>query len=448
MTDKAKFRGAFYYKFLYAHVCVFHRLFYRKFTVIGYEKIPANTPVIFAPNHQNALMDALAVLFAARRPVSFMARADIFKKPLIAKILNFLKILPIYRIRDGFAELGRNQEVFDTTVEVLKSNIPLCILPEGNHEGCKRLRSLKKGIFRIAFQAEESAAYNLNLHIVPVGIDYSDYYHPGADLVLVFGTPIRLADYFEMYRENEQKAINTLVGVLSESMRSLIIHIPEEHYELTSTISEMYEFNVWDTCKTNRHPYNKLTIRQYIVHKITEVFTGHPEKAAELGEIIARYKSKLEAAGLNDCHFVHKHPRFLWLFIETALTILLLPFYLYGALLNFIPYKIAQSMASRVKDPNFRTSILMGAGQLILPVYHLVLIVLFCIFIKVLVLKILFAITLPVSAFFALHMHIHISKLWIKLRVLWMRISDKTRYNELVDERSQVIELIKSTIKS
>ena len=105
-------------------------------------------------------------------------------------------------------------------------------------------------------------------------------------------------------------------------------------------------------------------------------------------------------------------------------------------------------MASRVKDPNFRTSILMGAGQLILPVYHLVLIVLFCIFIKVLVLKILFAITLPVSAFFALHMHIHISKLWIKLRVLWMRISDKTRYNELVDERSQVIELIKSTIKS
>ena len=448
MTDKAKFRGAFYYKFLYAHVFVFHRLFYRKFTVIGYEKIPANTPVIFAPNHQNALMDALAVLFAARRPVSFMARADIFKKPLIAKILNFLKILPIYRIRDGFAELGRNQEVFDTTVEVLKSNIPLCILPEGNHEGCKRLRPLKKGIFRIAFQAEENAGYNLNLHIVPVGIDYSDYYHPGADLVLVFGTPIRVADYFDMYRENEQKAINTLVGVLSESMRSLIIHIPEEHYELTSTISEMYEPNVWDTCNTDRHPYNKLTIRQYIVQKITEVFTAYPDKAAGLSEVIARYKSKLEAVGLNDCHFVHKHPRFLGLFLETALTILLLPLYLYGALLNFIPYKIAHSMSSRVKDPNFRTSILMGAGQLILPVYHLVLIVLFSIFIKVLILKILFAITLPVSAFFALHMHIHITKLWIKLRALWMRISDKSGFNKLVDERSQVIELIKSTIKS
>jgi len=448
MTDKAKFRGAFYYRFLYAHEYVFHRLFYRRFTVIGYEKIPANTPVIFAPNHQNALMDALAVLFAARRPVAFMARADIFKKPFIAKILNFLKILPIYRIRDGYAELGRNQEVFDTTVEVLKSNMPLCILPEGNHEGCKRLRPLKKGIFRIAFQAEESAGYNLNLHIVPVGIDYSDYYHAGADLVVVFGTPIRIADYFDIYRENEQKAINTLVGVLSESMRSLIIHIPEENYELTNTISEMYEPNVWDTCNTNRHPYNKLTIRQYIVHKITEVFTAHPEKAAEIGEVIRRYKSKLAAAGLHDCQFVQKHPRFLWLFIETVLTILLLPLYLYGVVLNFIPYKIAESMASRVKDPNFRTSIMLGVGQLLFPIYHLLLIALFCIFTKVLALKILFAVSLPVSAFFALHLHVHIKKLWIKLRVLWMRITDKPRFIALAEERSRVIELIKSTIKS
>lgn len=448
MTDKAKFRGAFYYRFLYAHDYVFHRLFYRRFTVIGYEKIPANTPVIFAPNHQNALMDALAVLFAARRPVAFMARADIFKKPFVAKILNFLKILPIYRIRDGFAELGRNQEVFDKTVEVLKSNMPICILPEGNHEGFKRLRPLKKGIFRIAFQAEESAGYNLNLHIVPVGIDYSDYYHAGADLVLVFGTPIRIADYFEMYRENEQKAINTLVGVLSESIRNLIIHIPEEHYELTNTISEMFEPNVWDTCNTHRHPFNKLTIRQYIVHKVTEVFTAHPEKATEIGEVLDAYKSKLEDSGLRDCLFVHKPSKFPWLLFETAISLLLLPFYLYGVLLNFLPYKIAESMASKVKDPNFRTSILFGISQLLFPVYHLLLIALFCIFTEELLLKIVFAVSLPASAVFALHYHAYVKKLWLKIRVLRMRIFDKNQYSQLVSGRNQLIELIKSTIKN
>ena len=448
MTAKAKFRGAFYYKFLYVHEYVFHRLFYRRFTVIGYEKIPANTPVIFAPNHQNALMDALAVLFAARRSVAFMARADIFKKPFVAKILNFLKILPIYRIRDGYAELGRNQEVFDKTVEVLKSNMPLCILPEGNHEGCKRLRPLKKGIFRIAFQAEESAGYNLNLHIVPVGIDYSDYYHAGADLVVVFGTPIRVADYIEMYRENEQKAINTMVGVLSESIRNLIIHIPEEHYDLTNKISEMYEPNVWDTCNTRRHPFNKLTIRQYIVHKVTEVFAAQPEKAARIGEVLNAYQSKLVESGLPDCLFVRKPSKFPWLLFETAISLLLMPFYVYGVVLNFLPYKIAESKASKVKDPNFRTSILFGISQMLFPVYHLLLIALFCIFTGNLLSKILFALSLPASAVFALHFHAYVKKTGLKIRVLWMRIFDNNQYNQLVTGRRQLIELIKSTIKN
>jgi len=448
MKEKAKFRGAFYYRFLYAYEYVFHRLFYRRFTVIGGEKIPANTPVIFAPNHQNALMDALAVLFAARRPVVFMARADIFKKPFVAKLLNFLKILPIYRIRDGYAELGRNQEIFDTTVEVLKSNMPLCILPEGNHDGFKRLRPLKKGIFRIAFQAEASNDFNLNLHIVPVGIDYSDYYHAGTDLLVVFGAPIKIADYAELFRENEQKAINTLVNVLAENMRNLMIHIPEEHYELVNTISEMYEPNVWDTCNANRHPYNKLTIRQYIIQKITEVFTRLPVKATEMGEVISAYKSKLDALGLRDCLFVHKPSKFPWLLIEVLLTILLLPIYVYGALLNVIPYKFAESKASGVKDPNFRTSVLFGLSQLLFPLYHLALLVLFCVFTKVLFLKILFALSLPASASFALHYHVHIRKLWLKLRVFGMRMADKKQYSDLVAERSRVIELIKSTINN
>src|SRR5665811_1721793 len=106
MRKKIKFRWPIFFKILYAYVSVIHRIYYKRITVVGYEKIPVKTPVIFAPNHQNALMDAFAVMFPARKHVVFMARADIFKKPAIAKILNMLQILPIYRIRDGYGELG------------------------------------------------------------------------------------------------------------------------------------------------------------------------------------------------------------------------------------------------------------------------------------------------------------------------------------------------------
>jgi 1-acyl-sn-glycerol-3-phosphate acyltransferase len=248
MGNKEQFWGNWLYKFIFSHGNITHRLYYRRITVVGLEKIPTNTPVIFAPNHQNALMDALAVLYTTGKPVGFLARSDIFQKPIIAKLLNLLKILPIYRIRDGYDSLGRNQEVFENTIEVLKSNMPICILPEGNHDGHKRLRPLKKGIFRIAFQAEESASFNMDLQIIPVGIDYNDYFNAGSDLLVVYGNPIKVSDYAGQYRENEQKTVNTLMNVLAEGMRNVMINIPENHYELISQIIEMYEPNVWNTC--------------------------------------------------------------------------------------------------------------------------------------------------------------------------------------------------------
>ena len=448
MKEKVNFRGGFNYKMLYAYVSVLHRLFYRRLTVVGYEKIPQGTPVIFAPNHQNALMDALAVLFASRKPVVFMARADIFKKTFVAKILNFLKILPIYRIRDGYGELGRNQEVFDDTVDVLKSNTPICILPEGNHEGLKRLRPLKKGIFRIAFQAEESRQFNLNLHIVPIGIDYSDYYNAGADLMVVFGTPIKVADYAEQYRENEQRTINTMVSVLSAGMRSVMVHIPEEHYQLIGQISEMYEPNVWDTCNTKREPYNKLTIRQYIIRKVTEAFARFPEKATEIEAAISSYNNKLSKLGLTDCMIVQKAHRFLSLFIETILSILLLPLHIYGAVMNYLPYKIPVWQASKIKDPNFRTSIQFGISVVLLPVYYLIIIILFCLFTDEFIIKLLFGLTLPAIGLFAFYNYKRMERLWAKLRLFSFKLMNAGQYNDLQNERKQVIDLIKTTINS
>src|SRR6056297_3019058 len=112
-----------------------HNLMHREFYYLNRPKKSQEKPSIITPNHQNALMDALAVLFAKNEPLVFLARSDIFKKKFVAAILYFLKILPIYRIRDGFDNLKNNQETFDHTVRVLSNKRGLVILPEGNHYG-------------------------------------------------------------------------------------------------------------------------------------------------------------------------------------------------------------------------------------------------------------------------------------------------------------------------
>lgn len=448
MGEKFKFNRPTLYKFLHAYTWLAYRLYFRRITVVGYEKIPKNTPIIFAPNHQNALMDALAVVYGSRKRIAFLARADIFKKPAIAKILNMLQILPIYRIRDGFESLSNNQEVFDNTVAVLKSNIPLCILPEGNHEGQKRLRPLKKGIFRISFQAEESAANNLNLHIIPVGLDYSDYFNAGSDLVIVFGTPIKIADYTEQYRDNEPKTINTLMHKLGEGMRNGMIHIPEKHYELTHQISEMYEPNVWNTCNVKRHPYNKLTIKQFIVQKTTEAFTSHPEKVTEIGNPMELYQANINKLGLNDCLLQENPPGFILLLIETILSILLLPLHLYGLILNYLPYKILIKASSKVKDRHFQSSIQFGISLFLFPVYYLMLIALCFLLADNIFIKLLFSLTLPFTGFFTFYNHQHLKKLLGKLKIFYLRILKDEQYSSIINDRTNLINQIKATINN
>lgn len=448
MVKKFKFRNPVFYRMLYAFVRIMHRLYYRKYTLVGTEKILPNTPYIFAVNHQNALMDALAVLFATGKPVAFIARADIFKKPAIAKILNMLKIIPIYRIRDGYGELGKNQESFDNTIDVLNSGIPLCILPEGNHEGVKRLRQLKKGIFRVAFQAVENSPSLSELNVVAVGLDFSDYFNAGSDLTVVIGSQIRIKDYIDDFHENEARTINNLITILAGNMQNTIIHIPEQNYELIYSLTEIFEPNIWNTCNIKRHPYNKLTIKQYLVQKLSEIFDKQPETVAILSSKLNDYHKKIKELGFGNCSLQQNHPGFISLFIETFLGIIGLPFFLFGFLLNYLPYKLIVSLSRKIKDMHFKSSVQFGLGLIIFPIYYLILTTVFGVFFLNPLLIIAFALSLPVSALFAFYFKRHLQKLFIKIRLFIFKNTHTEVYNSLKEERKQLINLIQTTIKN
>src|SRR5665811_1393827 len=75
-------------------------IIHNKKIIVGKEKIPKNKPIVFAPNHQNALSDPMAVLLNTKFQPVWLGRADIFKNKTIAIVLKFLKIMPVYRLRD------------------------------------------------------------------------------------------------------------------------------------------------------------------------------------------------------------------------------------------------------------------------------------------------------------------------------------------------------------
>ncbi|HEX6717103.1 MAG TPA: 1-acyl-sn-glycerol-3-phosphate acyltransferase, partial [Pyrinomonadaceae bacterium] len=59
------------------------RIYFQRIEVTGVEHVPLDTPVIFVLNHPNALVDPVFLLCLAPRPVSFLAKAPLFRMPVI-----------------------------------------------------------------------------------------------------------------------------------------------------------------------------------------------------------------------------------------------------------------------------------------------------------------------------------------------------------------------------
>lgn len=221
------------YAFLRPYVDWLFRRSYRTFRYIGRENIPADGAVIYAPNHANALCDAMCVLGIDRKQKVFVARADIFRDPKKAKILKWLKIMPINRVRDGLDEVRHNDETINKAVDTLQDGVPFCILPEGTHRPKHSLLPLSKGIFRIALQANEQFGAEKPVYIVPVGNEYGDYFHLWDSLTVTIGEPINVTAFAKEHAELEYpQLLMALREELTMRMRKLILWVPDdEHYE-------------------------------------------------------------------------------------------------------------------------------------------------------------------------------------------------------------------------
>lgn len=230
------------YNLLHGYVDFVLGLSYRKRVYAGRENLPEEGAVIYAPNHTNALMDALVVLAMDSNPKVFVARADIFRNRRLAKIFTFLKIMPIMRQRDGFSAVKKNHETIEKAVDVLKDRIPFCIFPEGTHNAKYSSLPLSKGIFRIAFQAQELMP-DTPLYIVPLGLRYGDFFAFRSTVRVEIGKPLNVREFLAGHEGlTQQEQMNVMREQLAGRMHSATFYIPDdENYDAVYEICNAAE---------------------------------------------------------------------------------------------------------------------------------------------------------------------------------------------------------------
>lgn len=205
------------YRILHPYIgWVYTRLYSRTFEVVGHEGVPSDRPLVFVTTHQNNLLDALSVLFATdRRPV-FAARADLFRTPRTDRALRFLRILPMYRADHGRRAIAdRLPETMGQLRDHLVGGGSCAIMAEGSSVPARSVRRLKKGWARLVLDALPDAP---DLLVIPVAIDYSDWYRWGPDQRVTFGEPLS----FDLANDDVPRRLNEMNEAVHAALSALV----------------------------------------------------------------------------------------------------------------------------------------------------------------------------------------------------------------------------------
>lgn len=356
---------------------------YREIRYVGTERIPKDGAVIYAPNHTNALMDALVVLAMDRQPKVFVARADIFKNPTLAKIFHFLKIMPIMRIRDGFNEVKKNNETIEKAAEVLRDKVPFCIFPEGQHLAKHSALPLSKGIFRIALQAQEQL-HEVPLYIVPVSLHYGNFFRFRSTVLVQIGHPIPVKEFMEEHRAlSPQEQINLLKDQLTLRMREVVSPIADdEHYdaiyEICAIAATPQVRALPATSKRRNNLEASFEAHKRTLKTIRTMREEQPDKAAELLRLSAEASELRRKKGISLGSVAVRYP-FLSRLLKILIWLVTLPYSVSVSVLTLPINALVQWIFSKLKDRAFRNSVRYVAYLVLWPILLLVYAVVACV---------------------------------------------------------------------
>lgn len=336
---------------------------YRKTCIHGKENIPTDGAILLTPNHCNTLMDALVMLRTQRKQTVFGARADLFNKPFIAKLMFFVRILPMVRQRDGLRNVLKNKDTQETIVETLEHNVRFCMYPEGTHRTKHSLQALGKGAFRAAIAANEKFGNEKPVYIVPVGIEYGDYFRYRSSSLVNFGEAINVTEFIkDLDTDNEAQIMDALRKELAERMSGLITFIKaDENYERKWALTKILAVNrkrAYGEYGTDL--YEDMLRNREIVAQIEDAYEREPEKMEELLKDVAEFETVRKKKGVSIYSFKKKSNPALNSIGKGFAALVGLPYFLFSAIACLPMWTVNEFIRAKVRDKAFRNTVSLG----------------------------------------------------------------------------------------
>ena len=414
-------------------------VFFRRIDISGRDCVPRGRPLIFVANHPNVMLDSLILgVYAPGGTPRFLGKSTLFRKRLYAFILRWLGVIQVSRTMDSDARMSRNQDMLRQARDTLLNGHALALFPEGLSHPARKVRALKPGAARIALRAEDETDGRACVHIVPVGLTYSDPGSFRSEVSVHFGTPIDVSTFLPGYRTNHHEGSRQLTEAIHAGLVSLTLHVEDPDLEsVIRDLADTYGGEVAKALPDAEGMSRSLRAGQEIIQAV-DYFTQHePGLVESLAARLRLHHRRLRRLRVDPQSLVARRGGLSW--FRWLVGLLLSPIAAYGFLNNALPYFLPRFFVRPYQqEPETVGSVKLAVGAVAFPLYYAVRTAI------VYVLwgpssAVLYGLTLPLSGLFTLYYKEHI----LEGLPLWrgMVVPRKRGYylRRLSEERTQLI---------
>lgn len=184
-----------------------------KKTIIGRERIPADTPVLYAANHRS-FYDIILAYSTVPNQTAFISKIEIKKMPCVAQWMYFLHCQFMER-----GNVKQNMNIILNAISLVQDGYSIYIAPEGTRNATDELLPFKEGSMKIALKGK--------CPIVPVCIhgtekifeNHLPWIHSGK-IRIEYGNPV----YPDQLDKQEQKHIGAYMQkIISDMYHSALV---------------------------------------------------------------------------------------------------------------------------------------------------------------------------------------------------------------------------------
>lgn len=417
------------------------RIYFQRIEVTGLEHVPTDTPVIFVLNHPNALVDPVFLLCLAPRRVSFLAKAPLFRMPLIGYLVKAMDSLPVYRRQDEGEDVSKNEETFIAARKLLASGGTIGICPEGVSHDAPGLKPIKTGAARISLAAVSTGEVS-ELKIVPAGLYYTAKTSFRSDALLYFGTPIDVQPVtLEPDGTPPRDAVRELSNRIEKALREVILDAKHEE-ELQTTARAERIFSSASNDGSGESLKHELRLQQRFIRAYSVLQERQPERLRRLELRMIRFEEELNQAGVDPDELSPPGSTlkvFVAILRRSILFLLMLGPAVIGTLAHYPAYRLGGYLATRIsRDSDDVTStVKIISAMLLFPLTWIVLAVLGYVYVGW-VAAVLVLVVVPFAGYVAIVFFEELDKSIAGVRVLTFFLVRRRFFVRLLAERNAI----------